>query len=387
MRTFTRSLTLIGLATSLGGCFVPMSGFGGGGSRSPGPAKPKTVPLAPVTYEELLGRTKAEAFGIGEINRDLTPVADLHLKVNEIDRINVLNKNVSQGGDLIGFFPASSLVFAGAKDGKLCWTWDDEVGARGDKRIRAEVQDKFDASLVQLHAVDDLGAIQGPITSEIPGGTQLAEVTLISTDLDSKDDRYAILETCAAMPAITPRTSHLVITVISRKPVPPTLEVTPYSEDLERDKASARFNGRAVLAWKLVGAGGPPAREDKPGKAADAPGHTGGKPGKGTDKPGKGSSLAGGAMKVARAAVAAGTPVKVEFDGPMRVLPGEKYWITIVDEAAGDTAYTAYKYLDPDASSIELTAPAVAGRYEVRLHGNYPTKTYNLLLRAKLTVK
>ncbi|MBL8914207.1 MAG: hypothetical protein JNM17_26115 [Archangium sp.] len=88
-------------------------------------------------------------------------------------------------------------------------------------------------------------------------------------------------------------------------------------------------------------------------------------------------------MSIERTTWGVGTNFTVTFSEPMKAEPGEKFWVTIVDPGAGSTAYTSYKYLDPSATTIELAAPAVSGDYEIRLHGNYPTKTYNLIDRLK----
>lgn len=90
-------------------------------------------------------------------------------------------------------------------------------------------------------------------------------------------------------------------------------------------------------------------------------------------------------MTLARTSVGHRDKVKVKFSPRLQAKPGEKYWITIVEASAGTNAYKAYEYI-VDADAIELPSPSSAGDY-VRLHGNYPTKTYNLVARAKLTVK
>lgn len=84
-------------------------------------------------------------------------------------------------------------------------------------------------------------------------------------------------------------------------------------------------------------------------------------------------------MSIERSIVSAGTAFTVTFLQAMKAAPGEKFWVTVVPASSDRNAYITYKYLAPDATSIELAAPAVGGDYEVRLHGNYPTKTYNLV--------
>lgn len=355
----------------------------------------KTVPLEPVTYEELLARAVANQVWVPEIRRDFVPTDDpklpsddLFVDIHEIKRVNPFNKGTASSNDTYPF--PRALTFAGAKDSKLCWVWDEEVVGKGEKRIRAEAEEVFSKFHLALYAVDDLAVLKGPISSELPDAGQVAWINLLSTDLDNRDERYGMLETCAQIPAITARTSHLVIAFRSRTPPATTMETLSGAspEDLKLQRDRERFGGNGLLIWKLVGEAGaavgtpPPPPADKPTPPGLKP-----TPATGKTPEGKAGGKAGGKMSLAKASVAAGTTVRVTFDGPMKALPGEKYWITIVDAAAGPTAYTSYKYLDPDATSIDLAAPAVAGDYEVRLHGNYPTQTYNLLLRTKLTVR
>ena len=93
-----------------------------------------------------------------------------------------------------------------------------------------------------------------------------------------------------------------------------------------------------------------------------------------------------GTMSVERDRLKVATKVTVRFAKPLKTLPGEKYWITIVKAGSDSTAYNSYRYLESGARSIELDAPGSAGEYEIRLHGNYPTKTYNLLMSLPIDV-
>ena len=45
------------------------------------------------------------------------------------------------------------------------------------------------------------------------------------------------------------------------------------------------------------------------------------------------------------------------------------------------------KYVDAVVQEIERDAVKTAGSYEVRLHDQYPTKSYHVACRQKLTVK
>jgi len=84
--------------------------------------------------------------------------------------------------------------------------------------------------------------------------------------------------------------------------------------------------------------------------------------------------------------VAAGENVTVTFSQPLAPLSNERYWITIADATTGDDEWGDWVYGEADMSRITLTAPDTAGSYEVRLHGNYPTKPYNVIHRLSLTI-
>ena len=64
----------------------------------------------------------------------------------------------------------------------------------------------------------------------------------------------------------------------------------------------------------------------------------------------------------------------------------DRYWVTVVQAAAADTVYDTWEYVAPHARRATLKAPATPGRYEVRLHANYPKKATNVVFRAPLTV-
>jgi hypothetical protein len=53
-------------------------------------------------------------------------------------------------------------------------------------------------------------------------------------------------------------------------------------------------------------------------------------------------------------------------------------WITIVHQDDAPGSYGAWMYVDDGASSSVLVAPTEPGRYEVRLHSDYPMREYHL---------
>ena len=90
---------------------------------------------------------------------------------------------------------------------------------------------------------------------------------------------------------------------------------------------------------------------------------------------------------VATPALHPGAMIDVAFAAALRAAPQERFWITIVDAGAADSAWGAYEYVPAGARHMQLTAPARPGDYEVRLHANYPTKTTNLVHRVAIRVE
>jgi hypothetical protein len=78
----------------------------------------------------------------------------------------------------------------------------------------------------------------------------------------------------------------------------------------------------------------------------------------------------------------------VRFVSKLKAKKGEKFWIAVATPSSADADYINYQYIDdPTVKTIDLPAPESAGDYEVRLHGNYPTKKVNVVDRLKITVK
>ena len=79
--------------------------------------------------------------------------------------------------------------------------------------------------------------------------------------------------------------------------------------------------------------------------------------------------------------------IRVGFPTRLRAVKGEQFWITIVPDGERDDAWGKYEYVGADAPGVELTAPDAPGAYEIRLHGNYPTKTTNVVDRVRIDVR
>ena len=83
--------------------------------------------------------------------------------------------------------------------------------------------------------------------------------------------------------------------------------------------------------------------------------------------------------------VAKGDPVVLRFSEPLRAADGERYWMTVCTPETPDASWDAWVYVDDGATEVQVV-PTRTGALEVRLHGNYPTKSYNVIFRKGITV-
>ena len=96
--------------------------------------------------------------------------------------------------------------------------------------------------------------------------------------------------------------------------------------------------------------------------------------------------LSGQRFSLGSQTVRAGEKVAVRFPGPLRPLPGEQFWITVIEASSSDSGWGKWEYVPSGARSVSLGVPTKAGAYEVRLHANYPKKSTNVVFRASLQV-
>lgn len=102
---------------------------------------------------------------------------------------------------------------------------------------------------------------------------------------------------------------------------------------------------------------------------------------------GHGGARRGLSFTLATRDLRVGAEVKVELSQALLAAPGEKYWITIVPAGASDGEYGAWAYVADGTRTIPLVLPSSSGAYEIRLHGNYPTRPYNVLHRLRIDVR
>ena len=84
--------------------------------------------------------------------------------------------------------------------------------------------------------------------------------------------------------------------------------------------------------------------------------------------------------------LAPGATATLEFAAPLHAAKGEKFWVTVVERRAGDSAWGKYEYVPEGARALSLAVPTAAGDYEIRLHANYPTKSTNVVHRVQIHV-
>lgn len=91
------------------------------------------------------------------------------------------------------------------------------------------------------------------------------------------------------------------------------------------------------------------------------------------------------AFTLASTSVKGGAEITLTFPGPLAA-QGARYWVCLVKKGEADSTFGVWAYVDVGATSAKLTAPEVAGDYEVRLHSGYPEKSCNVVHRVAITV-
>jgi hypothetical protein len=99
------------------------------------------------------------------------------------------------------------------------------------------------------------------------------------------------------------------------------------------------------------------------------------------------STLSPEMFSVAPMSAKAGDSVTLRFPAPLDAKSGEQYWAAIVAVGKPDSEWGVWSYVPQHARKLALKAPAAPGAYEVRLHANYPTRSYNVVHRVRITVE
>ena len=82
-----------------------------------------------------------------------------------------------------------------------------------------------------------------------------------------------------------------------------------------------------------------------------------------------------------------GDTVDITFGSPVSSKSGNQAWVTISEKGAPPTSYGPWDYVKDGATEAQLKAPKRAGDYEVRIHTNYPTKSYNVRYSVPIAVR
>ncbi len=91
-------------------------------------------------------------------------------------------------------------------------------------------------------------------------------------------------------------------------------------------------------------------------------------------------------FRLTASSYAPGAAIQIRFARAIRSTPDNRAWITVVERGAPGSSYGAWKYVDDRTTSAVLEAPRKDGAYEVRLHTDYPTKSYNVVHAEPITV-
>nr|MDQ3370427.1 hypothetical protein [Myxococcota bacterium] len=84
--------------------------------------------------------------------------------------------------------------------------------------------------------------------------------------------------------------------------------------------------------------------------------------------------------------VPSGGKIHVKFPAPARSPKTDQLWITVVEPGQSTEAYGRWQFVDDGATTATLDAPARPGRYEVRLHANYPAQPHDVQHALPITV-
>jgi eukaryotic-like serine/threonine-protein kinase len=91
-------------------------------------------------------------------------------------------------------------------------------------------------------------------------------------------------------------------------------------------------------------------------------------------------------FKLESSTVPPGQPVIIKFPGPMPSKANNRAWVTVIEPGKPPSSYGTWEYVADGATTAKLAAPTKPGTYEVRLHTEYPAKSFNVVHSAVLIV-
>jgi serine/threonine-protein kinase len=96
--------------------------------------------------------------------------------------------------------------------------------------------------------------------------------------------------------------------------------------------------------------------------------------------------IAAPSFRLGATSYAPGDSIEIQFIEPVRSTPQSRAWITVIEADRPPSAYGAWEYLADGATLARLKAPDKPGAYQVRLHTDYPAKSFNVQGAVAVTV-
>lgn len=81
--------------------------------------------------------------------------------------------------------------------------------------------------------------------------------------------------------------------------------------------------------------------------------------------------------------------VKIKIQGVVKNEEKSRYWVNIVKAGSPESEWGSWIWVSDGTTELDIPMPrdVVEGAYEVRLHSDYPVKTFNVIDRKPVTIK
>ena len=81
--------------------------------------------------------------------------------------------------------------------------------------------------------------------------------------------------------------------------------------------------------------------------------------------------------------------VKIKIAGVVKNEEKSRYWVNIVKAGSPESEWGSWIWVSDGTTELDIPMPGdvVEGAYEVRLHSDYPVKTFNIIDRKPVTIK
>jgi hypothetical protein len=97
--------------------------------------------------------------------------------------------------------------------------------------------------------------------------------------------------------------------------------------------------------------------------------------------------LTDGVLSVTKASFKAGEEIGVKYTAPVSSAGENQHWVTVIAVGKDDSDWGSWKMVGNQATADVLKAQTAPGAYEVRLHGGYPAKKFNVVARVNIKVE